>query len=75
MTPSSLIIVVVAVDGANTKDFFLIDRAKLLLPLLVNVDCHPPPTTFVLLLLIVVPTRLFIEVDDNDVDLHVCICC
>ena len=46
---ATIIIVVVAVDGVNTKDF-LIDRAKLLLlllpPLLVNVDCHrPPPTT------------------------------
>jgi hypothetical protein len=49
MTPSSLIIVVVAVDGANTKDFFRIDRAKLLLllplPLLVDIDCHRPPPT------------------------------
>jgi hypothetical protein len=48
MTPSSLIIVVVAADGTNTKDFFLIDRAKLLLlplPLLVNIDCHCPPPT------------------------------
>ena len=45
---ATIIIAVVAVDGANTKNI-LIDRAKLLLlplPLLLNVDCHrPPPTT------------------------------
>ena len=58
----------------------LIDRAKLiccccLFSLMLTATTHRHDARVVLVLLIIVPTRLFVEVDDNDVDLHVCICC